>query len=164
VGRSARDAASGRPSIPKLPLADETVRGARIVFHPPMPARKAFALARTIVLPSRAESLPYIVLEAAGAAMPIIATNVGGIPEIFAGETERLVPPGDAVALAAAMRGALTSLRTIAAEAMSRRGRVRLRFSLPAMVDRTEEIYRSALAARGRARPVGPAVEAGAPR
>ena len=91
-------------------MADERVRGAPIVFLPPMPARKAFALARTIVLPSRAELLPYIVLEAAGAAMPIIATNVGGIPEIFAGETERLVPPGDADALAAAMRGALTSL------------------------------------------------------
>jgi len=75
-------------------LADERVSGAPIVFRPSMPARKAFALARIIVLPSRAESLPYIVLEAAGAAMPIIATNVGGIPEIFAGETERLVPPG----------------------------------------------------------------------
>jgi len=62
------------------------------------------------------------------------------------------------------MRGALTSLRKIAAEAMSRRGRIKLRFSLPAMFERTEEIYRSALAARATARPVGTAVEAGAPR
>ena len=145
-------------------MADEAVRGAPIVFLPPMPARKAFALARTIVLPSRAESLPYVVLEAAGAAMPIIATNVGGIPEIFSGETERLVPPGDADALAAAMRGAMTSLRSVAAEAMQRRGRIKLRFSSPAMFGRTEEIYRNALAARASARPVGSAVEAGAPR
>ena len=58
---------------------------------PPMPARRAFALARTVVLPSRAESLPYVVLEAAAAGIPLIATRVGGIPEIFEGETERLV-------------------------------------------------------------------------
>src|SRR4051812_12751530 len=47
------------------------------------PARAAFGLGRISVVPSRAESLPYIVLEAAAAGLPMIATNVGGIPEIF---------------------------------------------------------------------------------
>ena len=88
-------------------MADEQLRGAAVAFLPPMPAREAFALARTVVVPSRAESMPYLVLEAAAAGVPLIATDVGGIPEILAGETERLVPPGDAGALAAAMRRAL---------------------------------------------------------
>ena len=48
-----------------------------------MPARQAFALARIIVVPSRAEAMPYIVLEALAAGKPMIATAVGGIPEIF---------------------------------------------------------------------------------
>ena len=52
-------------------------------FHGPMPAREAFALGRVLVVPSRAESLPYVVLEAAAAGVPLIATRVGGIPEIF---------------------------------------------------------------------------------
>lgn len=77
--------------------------GERITFAGALPARRAFALGRTLVVPSRAESLPYIVLEAAAAGLPLIATNVGGIPEITAGTPQRLVPPGDADALRAAM-------------------------------------------------------------
>jgi glycosyltransferase involved in cell wall biosynthesis len=56
---------------------------ARIAFHDPMPARQAFAMARAIVVPSRAEAMPYIVLEAVAAGMTMIATRVGGIPEIL---------------------------------------------------------------------------------
>ena len=48
-----------------------------------MPARQAFAMARAIVVPSRAEAMPYIVLEAVAAGMTMIATRVGGIPEIL---------------------------------------------------------------------------------
>ncbi len=47
----------------------------RVAFHEPMPARQAFAGARAIVVPSRAESMPYVVLEAIAAGMPIIATQ-----------------------------------------------------------------------------------------
>ena len=60
-----------------------------------------------LVVPSRAESLPYIVLEAAAAGLPIIATNVGGIPEIFGPDAGDLVPPGDPAALADAIAAAL---------------------------------------------------------
>ncbi len=67
----------------------------RVTFSGAQSARSAFARARCIVVPSRAESFPYIVLEAAAAQMPLIATNVGGIPEIVAGVDMPLIPPGD---------------------------------------------------------------------
>ena len=60
-----------------------------------------------MVAPSRAESLPYIVLEAAAAGRSADHHQVGGIPEVFGPQSERLVPPGDAAALARAIaRGA----------------------------------------------------------
>jgi len=75
-----------------------------VTFSPPIfPARQAFAQARCMVLPSLAESLPYIVLEAAGASVPIVATRVGGIPEIFGPYSDRLVPANDPTAMAEAM-------------------------------------------------------------
>ena len=75
----------------------------RVRFVGAKPARAAFALGRLLVVPSRAESLPYIVLEAAAAGVPLIATRVGGIPEIFGPDSADLVPPGDPAALARAI-------------------------------------------------------------
>lgn len=124
--------------------------GDRVVFAPPMPAREAFAKARAIVVPSRAESLPYVVLEAVAAALPVVATRVGGIPEILSGEQDRLVPPGDAAALADALAVLLAAPERHAAAAVLRRERIREFFSLESMVRRTESLYREALAGRYR--------------
>ena len=66
-------------------MARELQLDGLIDFPGAMPARDAFPLGRCLVVPSRAESMPYIVLEAAAAAMPLLATNVGGIPEIVNG-------------------------------------------------------------------------------
>jgi glycosyltransferase involved in cell wall biosynthesis len=125
-----------------------------------MPARDAFALARTVVMPSRAESMPYVVLEAAASGMPLIATDVGGIPEVFAGEAERLVRPGDAQALAASMRAALLEPERLASEAMLRRESVKQNFSLRAAAAQVEGIYRDALEARYSVVRASPAPEA----
>ncbi len=129
-------------------LANARLTKSRVAFMPPMPARRAFALARAVVLPSRAELLPYVVLEAAAAGIPLIATRVGGIPEIFEGESDRLVAPGNAAALAVAMREALAAPTRMAAEAMLRRERVEQKFSLSVTARRIEDIYRAALEAR----------------
>jgi len=65
----------------------------KIEFRMPTPAREAFSFARTVVVPSRAEAFPYIVLEALGAGKSMIATRVGGIPEIFGTDSPALINP-----------------------------------------------------------------------
>jgi glycosyltransferase involved in cell wall biosynthesis len=76
--------------VKSLGLADQ------ITFHMPMPARQAFPMAKAIVVPSRAEAMPYIVLEALAAGKPMIASAVGGIPEIFGAGSYALIKPDPA--------------------------------------------------------------------
>lgn len=116
--------------------------GERISLVGSQPARAVFARGRIAVVPSLAESLPYVVLEAAAARLPVIATKVGGIPEIFAGTTETLVAPGDAGALARAMQAALDRPQEVRAEMEVRLKRIEAEFSLETMVGRIEALYR----------------------
>jgi glycosyltransferase involved in cell wall biosynthesis len=111
------------------------------------PARAAFGLGRISVVPSRAESLPYIVLEAAAAGLPIIATNVGGIPEIFGPDAAALVAPGDAAALARAIDAAVENTGSSAAAAARLQARVRAMFSADVMTDAVLAAYAEAMAA-----------------
>jgi glycosyltransferase involved in cell wall biosynthesis len=113
-----------------------------------MPARTAFARGRVVVVPSRAESLPYIVLEAAAAGRPLIATKVGGMAEIFGTDADRLVPAGDAAALAYAIAAALDDPGAQTAAAARLQTRIRGSFSVDAMADAVIAGYRAALARR----------------
>jgi glycosyltransferase involved in cell wall biosynthesis len=117
-------------------------------FLQPMPARTGFALGRLMVAPSRAESLPYIILETAAAAVPLITTNVGGIPEVFGPQSPRLIAPGDAGALAHAITSALADPAAMRNEALTLRTRVRDEFSAEVMTDGVLAAYREALAQR----------------
>jgi len=110
------------------------------------PARSAFALGRLLVVPSRAESLPYIVLEAAAVGLPMIATNVGGIPEIFGPDARALVPPGDAKALAAAISQSMQDRGARHSASLRLKARVRASFSAHVMTDAVIAGYREALA------------------
>ncbi|MEW9805368.1 glycosyltransferase family 4 protein [Mesorhizobium sp. ZMM04-5] len=116
----------------------------RIRFLPPMPARQAFALARTVVVPSRAEAMPYIVLEALAAGKPVIATAVGGIPEIFGAGSPAVVRP-DAADLAGRMAEALADLPAFAAQ-MPEAAVLKRRFGADAMAAEIERAYFGALA------------------
>jgi len=123
---------------------------AQCVFEPPGPIRKALAKAHVMVIPSRAESLPYVILEAAAAAQPLIATDVGGIKEIYGPEhAARLIPPNDPAVLAQTIRATLaTPVATRRAEAADLALHVKANFCLDAMVDGVLAAYRSALARR----------------
>ncbi|MDB5599721.1 MAG: putative teichuronic acid biosynthesis glycosyltransferase TuaC [Xanthobacteraceae bacterium] len=117
-----------------------------IRFLGAMPARQAFASGRLMVVPSRAESLPYVVLEAAAAALPIISTRVGGIPEIFGPQAGRLIGPGCRNALSSAIMAALDDPAEAHAAANQLQERVRQVFAVDAMVDGAIAGYRKAIA------------------
>jgi glycosyltransferase involved in cell wall biosynthesis len=116
----------------------------QIEFCGARPTREALAMGRVVVLPSRAESLPYVVLEAAAAGKPLIATNVGGIPEIFGPYADRLVPPGDIAALARAIGAAIENPAVSLDQAAALRARIAEKFSAAAMVDSILGAYQHA--------------------
>jgi glycosyltransferase involved in cell wall biosynthesis len=119
------------------------------VILPPQAAREAMKLGRIMVVPSRAESLPYVILEAAAARVPLIATNVGGVPEIFGPFAACLLPRDDPEALAKAIACRLKAPREkLTAEAASLAAFIETRFSVAAMADGVIGAYREALAER----------------
>jgi glycosyltransferase involved in cell wall biosynthesis len=103
------------------------------------PAREVFSLGRIAVMPSLAESFPYVALEALAAGKPLIATLVGGIPEIFGPFANMLVPPGDIASLAGAINAALDQPAQTRAMADALRDRARRLYSAERM---TAEIMR----------------------
>ncbi|MDW9356769.1 glycosyltransferase family 4 protein [Sinorhizobium meliloti] len=113
----------------------------RVRLLPAMRAREAFALARKVVIPSRAESMPYILLEALAAGKPVIATRVGGIPEVLGADSEALVPPGDAGALARLMADAIGDAGW-AARTMPDAERFKSRFAASVMTRHVMQLYR----------------------
>src|SRR5581483_4400888 len=98
-------------------------------------------------------SFPYIVLEAAAAGLPMLATNVGGIPEIIAGTDTALLPPEDVGALAKAMLDALADPATARARALRLQETVASRFTVSAMTDAVLALYDAVLAERPAAAP-----------
>ena len=117
-----------------------------VAFRDPMPAQAAFRLAHVMVMPSRNESMPYIALEAIAAGMPIVATRVGGVPEIFGPDADSLVPPGDASALADAMIVARMAPENARQTAARLKERVRGLFNVEAMAATVDGVYRQVIA------------------
>ncbi|MGU3538363.1 glycosyltransferase family 4 protein [Methylobacterium sp. A54F] len=123
-----------------------------VAFEPAQPIRPVLARGRIMVVPSLAESLPYVVLEAAAAARPLVATDVGGIPEIFGAAASDLVPPRDALAL----KDAILRLLDERPEALKDRfealsASVRRNFSMDRMGANVLSGYAAAFRARARA-------------
>jgi glycosyltransferase involved in cell wall biosynthesis len=132
-----------KAQIQKLGLA-ETVR---FIGH--VKARYGFSKGRVLVVPSRGDSMPYVVIEAAAAGIPMVATNVGGIPEIFGSDhTDALFAPNIVGAMADAIETALEDPDGAQLRARSLRERIFQHFSQKAMVEGVLAGYRDAFAER----------------
>jgi glycosyltransferase involved in cell wall biosynthesis len=118
----------------------------RFIGH--VKARFGFSKGRLLVVPSRGDSMPYVVIEAAAAGIPMVAANVGGIPEIFGPHTTALFAPNIAGAIADAVESALEDPAGAQARAKALREIVFLHFSQKAMVEGVMEGYRDAFTSR----------------
>jgi glycosyltransferase involved in cell wall biosynthesis len=113
-----------------------------VTLSPPVfPSVSAFSQAECLVIPSLAESLPYVALEAAAAEVPLIASDVGGISEITGTFRDYLVPPNDSEALANAMYSVLTDRDKARRISGHIQERVKNNFRLETMVEETLEFY-----------------------
>lgn len=110
----------------------------RVNFAGRRPIREALTLGRVMVVPSRNESFPYVVLETAAAAAPIIATRVGGIPEFL--PPDMLCEP-EAEALTHAIRRVLADLPAARMKATQLSTGMRDGYSVPAMAKTITDFY-----------------------
>jgi glycosyltransferase involved in cell wall biosynthesis len=122
--------------------------GKRIGMLPAMRVQQAFSMSQNLVVPSRAEAMPYIVLEGLGAGKTIIATRVGGIPEALGKDSPALVEPDNSDDLARVMADAIRIPGWHQA-AMPSMDKVRSVFSASVMAKDVLKLYRDLLERRG---------------
>ncbi len=120
--------------------------GRRLGLLPAMPVREAFSRSSIVVVPSRNEAMPYIVIEALAAGKTVIASRVGGIPEILGADSDALVPPGNASALAGTMAKPL-NVPDWSTDTMPAPDAFRHKFSATVMAQGILDLYRQQLAA-----------------
>ena len=131
-----------KAQVQKLGLTEAV----RFIGH--VKARHGFSKGALLVVPSRGDSMPYVVIEAAAAGIPMVAAKVGGIPEIFGPHTQALFAPSNADAMADAIKTALADPAAAQDRAKALRERVLLLFSQNAMVEGVLAGYRDAFADR----------------
>jgi glycosyltransferase involved in cell wall biosynthesis len=136
------ESANLKAQIQRLGLGEAV----RFIGH--VKARYGFSKGSLLVVPSRGDSMPYVVIEAAAAGIPMVAANVGGIPEIFGPHADALFAPSIAAAMADAIEIALEDPAAAQERAKSLRERIFLHFSQKAMVEGVLAGYRDAFANR----------------
>lgn len=131
-------------------MAVELGVGERVRFLGAQPNARMPALlssAQVAVIPSRMEATSVAALEAMACGLPVVASEVGGLPEIVDGGVGRLVPPGEPLALAEAVVAVLRSPDRAALGAEARR-RVVERWSNDRLAEHHLEIYRELVGGR----------------
>jgi glycosyltransferase involved in cell wall biosynthesis len=127
-----------KAQIARLGLGDAV----RFIGH--VKARYGFSKGRLLVVPSRGDSMPYVVIEAGAAGIPMIAAKVGGIPEIFGPFTDALFTPNLVGAMADAIQTAINDPTAAQQGAKAMRERIFQHFSQKAMVEGVLAGYREA--------------------
>jgi glycosyltransferase involved in cell wall biosynthesis len=124
----------------------------RVAFVPFTDRPLAFyRLADAVALPSRIEGLSQALLEAMALGVPVVASDAGGNEELVApGPAGLLVPPLNPPAWAAALERVLDDHLLAASLVAAARGRVRTELTVERTADRTEAVYREALARSAR--------------
>lgn len=119
----------------------------RVRFHGRVPeAAEVYRAFDVFVLSSRTEGTPMSLLEAMDAEVPVVATRVGGVPDVVRHEREALlVPPADAGALAEAVARVRRDREPARDRARRARARIDREFAPGPWTDRYEEIYREAV-------------------
>jgi glycosyltransferase involved in cell wall biosynthesis len=117
----------------------------RFIGH--VKARYGFSKGKLLVVPSRGDSMPYVVIEAGAAGIPMVAANIGGIPEIFGSHSDALFAPNIPGAMADAIETALEKPDAALTRARELRERIFQHFSQKAMVEGVLAGYREAFAA-----------------
>ena len=136
------ESASLKAQVEQLRLGDAV----RFIGH--VKARYGFSKGSLLVVPSRGDSMPYVVIEAAAAGIPMVAANVGGIPEIFGPHGDALFAPSNTAAMGDAIETALKDPAAAKERAKSLRERIFQHFSQKAMVEGVFAGYRDAFADR----------------
>src|SRR5262249_20159545 len=112
--------------------------------------RAEILAARALVLPSFAEGLPIVIMEAMALRRPVISTYVGGIPELVRpGENGWLVPAGDVEELAETMRACLESpVETLGRMGEAAHQRVLEHHNVDAEADKLEKLFQATVEGR----------------
>lgn len=132
-------------------LAESLGLGSRVHFSGERDhAARYLAAFDLFVLPSRSEGTPIVLLETLAAGVPVIASAVGGVPDLITAPAEgALVPPDDPAALAAAIRAVLSTPEAAQAAARSAQERLRREYDFDAWISRHEAFYAAAMERRG---------------
>jgi glycosyltransferase involved in cell wall biosynthesis len=115
---------------------------ARITFHGfSEKIDEALAASDILLLPSRAENLPYALLEAMARACAVVATSVGDVPALLKDGAGVVATPGDVPALAAALRGFLSDRDALLRAGQQGRNRVASLYTLDRMIKTIAKLY-----------------------
>jgi glycosyltransferase involved in cell wall biosynthesis len=141
LGGDGEETAALKAQVQRLGLGEAV----RFIGH--VKARYGFSKGSLLVVPSRGDSMPYVVIEAAAAGVPMIAANVGGIPEIFGPYSDALFTPNRPAAMADAIKAARENPTATQDRAKALRDRTFAHFSQNAMVEGVLAGYRDAFLA-----------------